>query len=157
MRPRRLLILSQVILSLQLSFAVIPLIHFTSNRRNMGAFATPAWGQVLAWSAAAIIVGLNGKLVLDQIGEWVRGPVDEQPLDRSVPALLAGRQPVFTALAVAALLLLLWVTVKPFIRPVAGVAAEAEREAQLDPTAQASSRSRISAWPSSTTPTTPRS
>ena len=40
--------LSQVILSLQLSFAVIPLIHFTSNRRNMGAFATPWWGQVLA-------------------------------------------------------------------------------------------------------------
>ena len=48
---QQLLILSQVILSLQLSFAVIPLIHFTSNRRNMGAFATPWWGQVLAWSA----------------------------------------------------------------------------------------------------------
>ena len=68
---QRLLILSQVILSLQLSFAVIPLIHFTSNRRNMGQFATPWWGQVLAWSAAAIIVALNGKLVLDQVGEWV--------------------------------------------------------------------------------------
>ncbi len=68
---QRLLILSQVILSLQLSFAVIPLIHFTSNRRNMGPFATPWWGQVLAWTAAAIIVALNGKLVLDQIGEWV--------------------------------------------------------------------------------------
>ena len=47
---QQLLVLSQVILSLQLSFAVIPLIHFTSNRRNMGAFATPWWGQVLAWS-----------------------------------------------------------------------------------------------------------
>ncbi len=68
---QRLLILSQVILSLQLSFAVIPLIHFTSNRRNMGAFATPWWGQVLAWSAAAVIVALNGKLVLDQVAEWV--------------------------------------------------------------------------------------
>ena len=53
---QRLLILSQVVLSLQLSFAVIPLIHFTSNRRNMGQFATPWWGQILAWSAAAIIV-----------------------------------------------------------------------------------------------------
>ncbi len=41
---QRLLILSQVILSLQLSFAVIPLIHFTSNRRNMGEFATPLVG-----------------------------------------------------------------------------------------------------------------
>ena len=65
------LILSQVILSLQLSFAVIPLIHFTSNRRNMGEFATPWWGQVLAWTTAAVIVALNGKLVLDQVGEWV--------------------------------------------------------------------------------------
>ena len=61
---QHLLVLSQVILSLQLSFAVIPLIHFTSNRRNMGAFATPWWGQVLAWLTAAIIVALNGKLVL---------------------------------------------------------------------------------------------
>ena len=68
---QRLLIVSQVILSLQLSFAVIPLIHFTSNRKNMGPFATPLWGQVLAWTAAAVIVALNGKLVLDQVGEWV--------------------------------------------------------------------------------------
>ena len=43
-RPSGCLILSQVILSLQLSFAVIPLIHFTSNRRNMGEFATPVVG-----------------------------------------------------------------------------------------------------------------
>ena len=49
---QQLLVLSQVILSLQLSFAVIPLIHFTSNRRNMGEFATPWWGQVLAWLTA---------------------------------------------------------------------------------------------------------
>ena len=68
---QRLLILSQVILSLQLSFAVIPLIHFTSNRRNMGQFATPWWGQVLAWSAAVVIVALNSKLVLDQVSQWV--------------------------------------------------------------------------------------
>ena len=67
----RLLVASQVILSLQLSFAVIPLIHFTSNRKNMGPFATPLWGQVMAWTAAAVIVALNGKLVLDQVGEWV--------------------------------------------------------------------------------------
>ena len=68
---QQLLVLSQVILSLQLSFAVIPLIHFTSNRRNMGPFATPWWGQVLAWMSAAIIVALNGKLVLDQVVSWV--------------------------------------------------------------------------------------
>ena len=67
----QLLILSQVVLSLQLSFAVIPLIHFTSNRRNMGAFATPWWGQVLAWGVAGVIVALNGKLVFDQVRSWI--------------------------------------------------------------------------------------
>jgi manganese transport protein len=50
---------------------VIPLIHFTSNRRNMGEFATPRWAQALAWIVAAIIVGLNGKLVFDSAVEWV--------------------------------------------------------------------------------------
>ena len=68
---QRLLILSQVILSLQLSFAVIPLIHFTSNRRNMGPFATPWWGQVAGMERGRGHRGLNGKLVLDQVGEWV--------------------------------------------------------------------------------------
>src|SRR5262249_2182625 len=68
---QQLLVLSQVILSLQLSFAVIPLIHFTSNRRNMGFFATPWWGQGLAWVTAVVIVGLNTKLVFDKIGDWV--------------------------------------------------------------------------------------
>src|SRR3954467_12656262 len=68
---QQLLVLSQVILSLQLSFAVIPLIHFTSNRRNMGPFATPWWGQVVAWLVGAIIVVLNGKLVFDQVVSWV--------------------------------------------------------------------------------------
>ena len=62
-----LLILSQVILSLQLSFAVIPLVHFTSDRRKMGVFATPLWGRVLAWIAAVIILALNVKLVLGTI------------------------------------------------------------------------------------------
>ncbi len=68
---QKLLVLSQVVLSLQLSFAVIPLIHFTSNKKNMGAFATPRWVQVLAWGTAAVIVGLNAKLVLDEVGNWV--------------------------------------------------------------------------------------
>src|SRR4051794_7261442 len=68
---QHLLILSQVILSLQLSFAVIPLIHFTSNARNMGVFVTPRWAQGLAWLTAAIIVALNAKLVLGQVDTWV--------------------------------------------------------------------------------------
>ena len=66
----QLLILSQVILSLQLPFAVIPLIHFTSDRERMGSFANPAWVRVLAWVAATIIVGLNVRLVLQQYESW---------------------------------------------------------------------------------------
>jgi manganese transport protein len=114
----RLIILSQVILSLQLSFAVVPLIHFTSNRRNMGARATPWWGQVLAWTTAAIIIMLNGKLVLDQIGDWTRWAVDSAvrvgplPLAWPVGAALYG-------LTGAAAALLVWVTIKPLVRPTA--------------------------------------
>jgi manganese transport protein len=113
---QHLLVLSQVILSLQLAFAVIPLIHFTSDRRNMGEFATPWWGRVLAWSSALVIVGLNAKLVLDKIAEWVEmaaesgrtlGPV---PLSWIVAGSLYG-------VALSAVGLLVWVTIKPFVRP----------------------------------------
>jgi manganese transport protein len=65
-----LLVLSQVILSLQLSFAVIPLVIFTSDRRKMGEFANPGWLKLLAWTVALIIAGLNAKLLFDQFGEW---------------------------------------------------------------------------------------
>ncbi|MGE0393619.1 MAG: Nramp family divalent metal transporter [Vicinamibacterales bacterium] len=54
-----LLILSQVVLSLQLSFAVFPLVLFTSDRRKMGTFASPWWVQALAWPTAVIIAALN--------------------------------------------------------------------------------------------------
>ena len=113
---QRLLILSQVVLSLQLSFAVIPLIHFTSNRRNMGQFATPWWGQILAWTAAAVIVALNGKLVLDQIGLAVRYAAGLSTRLGPIPVswLVAGALYGMTA---AAALLLGLVTVKPIWRP----------------------------------------
>jgi manganese transport protein len=65
-----LLILSQVILSLQLSFAVIPLIMFTSDRKLMGEFVNPRWLKVLAYGVATIIVGLNGWLVVQTISGW---------------------------------------------------------------------------------------
>jgi manganese transport protein len=58
-----LLILSQVILSMQLPFAVVPLIRFTGNRRIMGAFANPAWLASLGWATAAVIIVLNGWLL----------------------------------------------------------------------------------------------
>ncbi len=64
----KLIILSQVVLSLQLSFAVIPLVLFTSDKRKMGEFASPIWLQVLAWLTTAIIVVLNVKYLSDQSG-----------------------------------------------------------------------------------------
>jgi manganese transport protein len=54
-----LLILSQVILSLQLPFAVFPLVMFTSEKAKMGPFASPAWVKAVAWSVAFVIAGLN--------------------------------------------------------------------------------------------------
>ena len=62
-----LLVLSQVILSLQLGFAVIPLIHFTSSKKLMGEFAIKNWVKILAWIAAILIIGLNIKLVFDEV------------------------------------------------------------------------------------------
>ncbi len=67
----KLLILSQVILSLQLSFAVIPLIMFTSDRRLMGEFVNPRWMKILACSVATIIVGLNAWLLVQTFLGWI--------------------------------------------------------------------------------------
>ena len=66
-----MLILSQVILSLQLSFAVIPLIMFTSDRKLMGEFVNPTWLKVLACIVATIIVGLNGWLLFQTFSGWL--------------------------------------------------------------------------------------
>ena len=68
----QLLILSQVILSLQLPFAVLPLIRFTSDKTRMGQFANKLWVNVLAWVVAAIILGLNFWLVADAAIPWVQ-------------------------------------------------------------------------------------
>ncbi|BAY60072.1 manganese transport protein [Calothrix brevissima NIES-22] len=67
----RLIVLSQVILSLQLPFAVIPLVIFTSNRRLMGEFVNPLWLKALAWGVALVIVGLNAWLLLQTLLGWL--------------------------------------------------------------------------------------
>ena len=61
----QLLILSQVVLSLQLPLAVVPLVMFTSSRRKMGSFVAPRWLSGLAIATAALIIALNAKLVWD--------------------------------------------------------------------------------------------
>jgi manganese transport protein len=63
-RSHRVLILSQVVLSLQLSFAVFPLVQFTSDRRKMGELVNSRWLKVVAYSVAFAIAGLNGWLLV---------------------------------------------------------------------------------------------
>ncbi|PWU10311.1 MAG: iron/manganese transporter [Terriglobia bacterium] len=101
----QLLLLSQVIISMQLPFAVIPLIHFTNDRSRMGGFANPAWVKTLAWSAAAVIVCLNGWLATLAIGGWLDQAGNWRTLVwfLTVPA------------AILLLLLLLWVTLEPLV------------------------------------------
>src|SRR3954465_11937622 len=67
----KLLILSQVILSMQLSFAVFPLVMFTSDRAKMGEFTNPAWLKALAWAVALVIAGLNAWLLFQIARGWL--------------------------------------------------------------------------------------
>jgi manganese transport protein len=100
----QLLILSQVILSMQLPFAVIPLIHFTSDRRRMGAFANRAWVKWISWSAAVFILGLNVWLLADGM-RVLLGTAASHPL-------------VWMALGLAAAglaFLLFWISFEPFL------------------------------------------
>ncbi len=100
-----LLVLSQVVLSLQLPFAVIPLVHFVADRQRMGTFAIGRKTWTAAWLVAAVIVGLNVKLVMDEIGGWLGGGTGATWIVRALVI------PVTGGLAI----LLLYVTAKPLI------------------------------------------
>ncbi len=88
-----LLVFSQVLLSMQLSFAVIPLIHMVSDRKRMGAFAIRPGIKTLAWACAAVIASLNVKLVVDEIGRWIgaEGPAGMAARYVAVPVAVADR------------------------------------------------------------------
>ncbi len=101
----KLLILSQVILSMQLSFAVIPLIRFTSDSKRMGEFANPRWVKLLAWTATVVIVGLNLRLVWSSLAEWVQGAGE----------LRLWLMLLLVPLCAALLLLLLYVALEPVL------------------------------------------
>lgn len=94
-----MLILSQVILSIQLGFAIIPLIQFVSDKHKMGRFAIGTVVKILAWVSAAIIVSLNIKLVIETLSQW--------------QAALTGHSWVFNFIIIpvvgAALLLLMYI------------------------------------------------
>lgn len=68
-----LLILSQVILSLQLGFAVVPLIHFVSDKKTMGKFAIKSVTKILAWGVASVLVYLNIKMVVEEVYGFFEG------------------------------------------------------------------------------------
>lgn len=67
----KLLILSQVVLSLQLGFAVIPLIHFVSDKKFMRDFSIKRYTKIFSWLIALIIIALNGKLVFEELNSWL--------------------------------------------------------------------------------------
>lgn len=100
----KLLILSQVILSLQLGFAIIPLIHFVSDKSKMKGFHIGKVTQIASWVVATIIVILNAKLVFDEISGWLESSQNPLVLWLTV-----------VPLAVAFLILLLYIVFKPFV------------------------------------------
>src|SRR5574341_691419 len=102
----KLLILSQVILSLQLSFAVIPLIHFVSDKVKMGQYVIPIWVKTLAWLTASIILSLNVKLVFDQITGWLNNA------EKGATLLYMTVVPLTLGLA----LFLAFITFKPWVK-----------------------------------------
>lgn len=99
----RLLVFSQVVLSLQLGFAVIPLIHFCSDKLRMGDHVIPGWAKLLSWLTAIIIVVLNAKLVYEEVSLWIDGHG-------------WGVMPVIVLIfLLAAIMLLLYITIAPFV------------------------------------------
>ncbi|MBV6451899.1 MAG: Divalent metal cation transporter MntH [Anaerolineales bacterium] len=106
-----MLVLSQVILSLQLPFAIIPLIHSVADKKRMGEFAIGRKIQALAWIVAGIILALNIKLIVDQIGAWIAEAGEEAWLiEITVIPLTLGLG-----------LLLLYVILQPWLRQQSGL------------------------------------
>ncbi len=100
----KLLLFSQVILSLQLGFAIIPLIHFVSDPIKMKGFQIKPITKALSWIVALIIVLLNAKLVFDEIFRWLTSSKNPLILWFTV-----------VPLAISFLILLLYIVFKPFI------------------------------------------
>ncbi|MDA0986542.1 MAG: Nramp family divalent metal transporter [Bacteroidetes bacterium] len=99
-----LLILSQVILSIQLGFAVIPLIHWVSDKNKMGNFVISPTLKILAWLVAIIIITLNVKLVYE-----------EEVVFISSLGFNSIWVPIILILSAAAVLLLLYITIEPLL------------------------------------------
>ncbi|MEH6406122.1 MAG: Nramp family divalent metal transporter [Leeuwenhoekiella sp.] len=99
-----LLVLSQVVLSLQLGFAMIPLIHFVSDSQKMKNYHIKWPMRIASWIITIIIVGLNGKLVLDEVKSWLAASENPIYIWIFLIPLIAG-----------AAVLLIYITVKPLL------------------------------------------
>lgn len=102
-----LLVLSQVVLSLQLGFAVVPLIHFNSDKKMMKEFTIKLWVKILAWLSAVIIIYLNISLVVDEISSWINASSNTDKI------LI---YTIVIPFAVACLALLVYIFVHPFLK-----------------------------------------
>ncbi|MBX3164055.1 MAG: Nramp family divalent metal transporter [Bacteroidetes bacterium] len=100
----KLLILSQVILSMQLGFAIIPLIHFVSDKNKMGEFVIPAWQKILSWIAVLTIISLNVTLVYAEISDLI--------INGSSPILVSF---TIVPICVFCFLMLLYILIVPFV------------------------------------------
>lgn len=101
----KLLVLSQVVLSMQLGFAVIPLIHFVSDKTSMGKFAIKPPVKIASWLIALVIVTLNIQLVINEVQHWFNSSHH--------PVLLAL---VVVPIIIALLVLLVYLTLLPIVR-----------------------------------------
>ncbi len=102
----RMLIFSQVILSVQLGFAVIPLVHLVSDKKKMGEFAIKKAIKILAWSCAILIVLLNMVLIIDQLTHWLEANGSSHVFASTI----------LIAAAILAILLLCYIFLAPFIK-----------------------------------------
>ncbi|GJQ52800.1 MAG: divalent metal cation transporter MntH [Anaerolineaceae bacterium] len=116
-----MLVLSQVVLSLQLPFAIIPLIHAVADKRRMNEFSISRKLQAIAWIIAGIILALNIKLIIDEVGNWVATAQNDAWAIRTGVILLA------TLLG----LLLLYIVIHPWLRQngfrIGGIHSRAEQ------------------------------
>ncbi len=102
-----LLVLSQVILSMQLGFAIVPLLHYTSSRERMGEFAIGPWTKLAGWASATVIVGLNIWLVAEEVTAWMA----------QAPHYAAWIRWVVVPLLLFAVVMLGYIVVKPIVHP----------------------------------------
>ncbi len=108
----KLMLLSQVVLSLQLPFAIMPLLQFTSDRKRMGPFASGPWLRMAGWATAAVVLVLDLWQVWQTIADWAHGAGN----------WAAAIWTVSLVVCAALLWLLGWITLHQYRRPAAAPA-----------------------------------